>query len=184
MDHPVHTENLYLMSEAQLRLFFWLTVLRVSTAAISLLQGRSSPLSKWNLVDQLVKGDFVFSLNKTSYLFCVPAVSRRSNWSYMNSSYCFTDSRKWKLLKQSWCCHGSGGTLLPHVRPPAAWATVWTGLSTCVCDWCVFSHFFTIRLNAAELGSRKEVCRIQGSGRKAVGRGNKCMNLKNESFVI
>lgn len=46
MDHPVHTENLYLMSEAQLRLFFWLTALTVSSAAISLLQGRISPLSK------------------------------------------------------------------------------------------------------------------------------------------
>lgn len=45
MDHSVHT-NLYLMSEAQLRLFFWLTALTVSSAAISLLQGRISPLLK------------------------------------------------------------------------------------------------------------------------------------------
>lgn len=145
MDHPVHTENLYLMCEAQLRLFFWLTALTVSSAAIRLLQGRSSPLSKWNLVDQLVRGDFVFSLNKTSYLFCVPAVARRSDWSYMNSSYCFTDSRKWKVLKENWCCDGSDGTLLclmcvhQPLGPLFGLACVWLGPYECRCVFSLIS---------------------------------------------
>lgn len=46
MDHPVHTQDLYLLSEAQLGLFFWLNALTVTSAALNLLQGHISPLSK------------------------------------------------------------------------------------------------------------------------------------------